>query len=319
MTSGILVLGGFGTIGARLAEHIARSDNSALTLSSRSPRKSPPWAPSAQTCVIDIARDTDWSSALAGFDTIVHLVSLTDFEAKDDPDEAWRVGVEGTRRLLDHALRQGVRRIVFMSTGHVYGTPYTGHITEHSPPNPQQPYATTHLAAEDLLAEAHASGRISAIRLRLSNGFGFPKIRENAIWQIVINDLCRQAIEHGSLTLKSAGLQERNFIPFTDVCSALAHVIELDEGLVGDGLFNLGSNASIRIVDVAERVRTRARVVLGVDLRLTVAPDTDVHTYPELRYDSTKLRSTGLVLSDDIDSEIDALLRYCAENFGTRT
>jgi UDP-glucose 4-epimerase len=199
----------------------------------------------------------------------------------------------------------------------VYGTPYTGHITELTPPNPQQPYAKTHLAAEELLAQAHETGQLSTIRLRLSNGFGYPMIRDNAIWQIVINDLCRQAVVHGSLSLKSPGLQQRNFIPFTDVCTALIHAIELDDKQVGDGLFNLGSNAAMRVVDIAERVQERARVVLGIDLSLAVPPATDDNDAPSLNYDSSKIRATGLHLSDDLNAEIDALLRYCARTFGT--
>lgn len=316
MTSHVLILGGFGTIGARLAERLVVTNRYRLTLSSRVSRVAPTWAPGAQTCVLDITDTGDWSSTLGGVDTIVHLVSLTDFQAKDDPNEAWRVGVDGTRHLIDNAQRAGVSRIIFMSTGHVYGTPYTGHITEGTPPNPQQPYATTHLEAEKLLANAHGTNGMTTVRLRLSNGFGYPKLRDNAIWQIVINDLCRQTIVNGSLTLKSSGLQHRNFIPFTDVCSALLHTIDMSTDIVGDGLFNLGSLEAMRVIDIAKRVQERARAVLGLDLALHVPPAHNEGTSPGLHYDSSKLRSTGLQLSDDLDSEIDALLRYCAETFG---
>lgn len=315
MTSRVLILGGFGTIGARLAERLAASSRFGLTLSSRVNRAAPAWAPLAQTCAIDITRD-NWSDHLTDVDTVVHLVSLTDFQAKDDPETAWKVGVEGTQRLIEFAVRKGVRRIVFMSTGHVYGTPYTGHITELTPPNPQQPYATTHLAAEDLLREVHGVDGMTTVRLRLSNGFGYPKIRDNAIWQIVINDLCRQAVTAKSLTLRSSGVQERNFIPFADVCSALIHAIDIDESVVGDGLFNLGSNASLRIADIAKRVQDRARITLNVDLPLTIPEASASEPSPNLRYDSSKLRATGLRLSDDLDAEIDALLRYCLITFG---
>ena len=315
MTSRVLILGGFGTIGARLAERLAATSRFELALSSRVRRAAPAWAPSAQTCEIDITKD-DWFEHLANVDTVIHLVSLTDFQAKDDPDTAWNVGVDGTRRLIEFAQRQGVKRIVFMSTGHVYGTPYTGHITELTPPNPQQPYATTHLAAEDLLRVVHGVDGMTTVRLRLSNGFGYPKIRDNAIWQIVINDLCRQAVTTNSLTLRSSGLQERNFIPFADVCSALIHAIDMSESAVGDGLFNLGSNASLRIAEIAKRVQDRARISLNLDLPLTIPEASDSERTPDLRYDSSKLRATGLHLSDDLDAEIDALLRYCLITFG---
>lgn len=316
MTSGIFVLGGYGTIGGRLAERIAASGRHRLVLSSRTIRDAPKWAPEARTCVVDLTDDQDWSQLLDGIDTIVHLVSLTDFQAKDDPALAWRVGVDGTRHLLYNAIRAGVRRIVFLSTGHVYGTPYTGHITELTPTHPQQPYAETHLAAEHILSTAHNDGVIEVIRLRLSNGFGYPMIRENAIWQIVINDLCRQAIVNQSLALRSPGFQQRNFIPFTDVCAAILHVSEMPRDKVGDGLFNLGSNKGMRIIDAAKRVQSRAIAMLGFEPPLSFPAGSDDEQGAQLHYDSSKLRATGLQLTDDLDAEIDALLRYCADTFG---
>ena len=282
MTSGVLLLGGFGTIGARLAARITTADRHPLVLSSRTHRDAPPWAPHARTCVIDVADEHDWSHHLDGIDTVVHLVSLTDFQAKDDPELARRVGVDGTRRLLEYATRHRVRRIVFLSTGHVYGTPYTGHITELTTPDPRQPYAETHLAAERLLAHAHDSGSISAIRLRLSNGFGRPMLSDNAIWQVLINDLARQSVEKGALALRSTGLQERNFIPFTDVCSAILHAIDLPESSASDGLFNLGSTVSLRIIDAAERVRERAQRLLNKSIPLHVPVNTAEERYPHL-------------------------------------
>ena len=316
MNSGVLLLGGFGTIGARLAARIATANRHPLVLSSRTHRDAPPWAPQARTCVIDVTDGRDWSHHLEGIDTIVHLVSLTDFQAKDDPGLARRVGVDGTQRLLEYATRHRVRRIVFLSTGHVYGTPYTGHITELTIPNPQQPYAETHLAAERLLANAHDSGSISAIRLRLSNGFGHPMLSDNTIWQVLINDLVRQAVETEALVLRSSGLQERNFIPFADVCTAILHTIDLPESSASGGLFNLGSTVSLRIIDAAERVRERAQRLLNKSIPLHVPMNTAEERYPHLVYDSAKLRATGLQLSDDLDTEIDALLRYCVDNFG---
>lgn len=316
MNSGVLLLGGFGTIGSRLAARLATADRRPLVLSSRTHREAPTWAPQARTCVIDVTGERDWSHHLEGIDTVVHLVSLTDFQAKDDPDLAWRVGVDGTRRLLEYATRHRVRRIVFLSTGHVYGTPYTGHITELTSPHPQQPYAETHLAAERLLADAHESGSISAIRLRLSNGFGHPMQSDNMIWQVLINDLARQSVESGALVLRSTGLQERNFIPFADACTAVLHAIDLPESSASDGLFNLGSTVSLRIIDAAERVRERAQRLFARTIPLHVPRATADERYPHLNYDSTKLRATGLQLTDDLDTEIDALLRYCADTFG---
>jgi len=312
MTHRVLVVGGFGTIGGRLSERLENTTDVALRLSSRTPRTAPAWAPHASTCVGDVTNASGWSEALHGIDSVVHLVSLPDFAAKENPDLAWKVGVEGTRIVLDASLEAGVKRFIFLSTGHVYGTPYVGHITEDTSTNPQQPYASTHLEAEHLIAAAHGRGSIEGVRVRLSNGFGYPKRPDNEIWQIIINDLCRQAVTTGKLELRTPGMQRRNFIPYVGVCTALVHLIKIAN--VGDGLFNLGSTVTMTIADAARRVQERAGHVLGQELPLTI-PDGAGESSPELFYDSSKIRSTGLTLTDDLDLEIDALLRYCAETF----
>lgn len=312
MTKGVLVVGGFGTIGGRLSERLEQTKNLSLRLSSRTPHQAPSWAPRASTCIADVTSSAGWGEALNEIDTVVFLVSLPDFAAKENPVLARSVGVDGTRNVLEASIAAGAQRFVFLSTGHVYGTPYLGHITERTPTNPQQPYATTHLEAERLVADAHDRGDIEGVRVRLSNGFGFPKRADNEIWQIIINDLCRQAVTTGRLELRTTGHQRRNFIPYADVCTALVHLITMPN--VGDGLFNLGSTVTMTIADAARRVQERASLVLGKELPLAIPTGPD-EVSPELDYDSTKIRSTGLTLSDDLDTEIDALLRYCAETF----
>lgn len=312
MTDGVLIVGGFGTIGGRLAERIDATTSHPLRLSSRVDRPTPEWAPRAATCRLDITADDGWGDALRDIDTVIHLASLTDYASREHPDLAWSVGVGGTKRMIEECIESGVRRIIFLSTGHVYGTPYVGHITEHTPTNPQQPYATTHLEAENLLAAAHERGDLECVRVRLSNGFGYPKRADNEIWQIIINDLCRQAVTTGRLRLRTTGVQFRNFIPYSDVCSALVHLISLPR--VGDGLFNLGSTVTMTIAGAAHHVHTRAEEVLDRQLSLEI-PSGDNEVSPPLKYDSSKLRNTGLSLTDDLDSEIDTLLRYCEETF----
>lgn len=312
MTNGVLVVGGFGTIGGRLSERLERSPDLPVRLSSRTPRQAPSWAPRATTCIADVTTSSGWRAALTGMETVVYLVSLPDFAAKEDPALAELVGVQGTRNVLEASITAGAKRFIFLSTGHVYGTPYVGHITENTPTNPQQPYAATHLEAERLVADAHEHGRIEGVRVRLSNGFGYPKRADNEIWRIIINDLCRQAVTTGHLELRTTGLQRRNFIPFADVCTALVHLITMPN--VSDGLFNLGSTVTMTIADAAQRVQKRACHVLDKELPLTI-PSGPYEVAPELNYDSTKIRSTGLTLTDDLDTEIDALLRYCAETF----
>lgn len=313
MTARVLVTGGFGTIGGRLIGFLA-DIGYVVRVGAR--RGAPAWAAGIDTTIIDVEAPADWSRALEGVDAIVHLAALNDRDAKTDPARARRVGVDGTAALLEQAERHGVARFVFMSTAHVYGTPYTGRIDELTPTAPASVYAETHLDAERLVESAHRTGALVGIRLRCSNGFGRPASPDAAIWQVVFNDLCRQAVTTGSLTLTSPGLQHRNFIPFGEVCGAVAHVLGASNEVLDDGLFNLGSPRSMRILDAAHLVRDRARTVLGVEPSLQVPPATSPTDDRPVDFVIDKLVATGAPLRGDVESEIDDLLRWCAREFG---
>ena len=317
MTERTLVTGGFGAIGGRLVAHLAE-EGTAVRVGARRP--APAWAAGVDTVQMDLEHPADWSNALDGVGAIVHLAALNDRDAKADPSRARRVGVDGTAALLEQAVRHGVERFVFMSTAHVYGTPYGGRIDESTPTAPVSPYAATHLEAERLVDAAHRDGSIVGVRLRCSNGFGRPASPDAAIWQVVFNDLCRQAATTNALVLASPGLQHRNFIPFGEVCGAVAHVLGAPAGVLGDGLFNLGSPRSLRILDVAHLVRDRARAVLGTDPSLQVPPATGPIDDRPVDFVIDKLAATGAPLRGDLESEVDDLLRWCAREFaGART
>lgn len=72
----------------------------------------------------DIDLHTDWSEALAGADTIIHLAARVHVmnDTESDPLTAFRAtNLEGTLALAEQAVPEGVQRIVFVSTVKVNG------------------------------------------------------------------------------------------------------------------------------------------------------------------------------------------------------
>ncbi|GAA1559542.1 NAD-dependent epimerase/dehydratase family protein [Kribbella lupini] len=62
----------------------------------------------------DLLADGGWDDAVAGADAVLHTASPMPFDAKTDLITSAR---EGTRRVFDAAARNGVRRVVFTSSG----------------------------------------------------------------------------------------------------------------------------------------------------------------------------------------------------------
>lgn len=305
MTKSVLLTGGFGNIGGRFSAFLTRSTDHQLTLSSRQTRPAPTWASCARVVTCDLTEPTSLDAATSGIETIYHFASINDRDCANDPQLAYAVNVDGTRNLVRSAIHSGVRRIVYMSTIHVYGSPLTGNITESSPTSPSHPYGKTHLAAEDVL-RTH-SAEIDSVIVRCGNGFGFPMSADVDIWHILVNDLCTQAIQSSSLTLKSPSNIERNFVTLSDICRGLLH---LDNDALDLGpctTFNLGSLKSRSLRTMADLVATCYAKKFQVEIEVIESvPQASLGT--ALNFDSSQLRQTGFTTIEDFDTEIDGIL-----------
>lgn len=108
----------------------------------------------------DVMDPDQVAAACEGVDTVIH-------SAMGDR----QVNREGTRHVLEAAQRQGVRRVVFISTAEVYGTA-TGRIDETAPyGNSSWEYPQSKIEAERLCHEYQARGLATAI-LRPSIVYG---------------------------------------------------------------------------------------------------------------------------------------------------
>ena len=315
MTKNVLLTGGFGTLGGRISANLSKSPEINLRLASRQKRQPPSWAPKAEVCVVDFENQNSIKQMLHEVTHVVHLAALNDYECHAEPEKAQLVNVEYTRRVVEQAGQIKKLRFIYLSTIQVYGNSLTGVITETSPTDPQDAYSQTHLDAERIVEHAHNTQQLEGVRLRSANGFGAPMSPDAKIWQIIANDLCRQAVETKKLTLKSHGLQSRNFVPFTDVCSAVYHSLGMSPQQTGDGLFNLGGRKSLQIIQMAELVATRCGAVLGFTPKIEKPNETPDSVPPAFEYSSDKLLATGFILNCDLEREIDSLLQSCKNWF----
>ncbi|MBI5563101.1 MAG: SDR family oxidoreductase [Deltaproteobacteria bacterium] len=316
MKQTILLTGGLGYVGGRVSRFLAgQGFNTRLGTRGRAV-SAPAWCPSASVVQTDFASPESLDHACKGADCIIHLAAMNEIDSANDPVGALEVNGTGTLKVLRSAERMGAARFIHLSTAHVYGAPLAGRITEESLPRPVHPYAITHRAAEDFVLAAHDGRRLTGITVRLSNGFGAPVVPSVNRWTLLVNDLCRQAVEGRALALKSSGVQQRDFITLEDVGRAIAHLIELPPDRCGNGLFNLGGETSISVAAMTERVAARSAAVLGFTPAIERPPALPGEASVALDYRIDKLKATGFALTGDFDAEIDATLRLCKEAFG---
>lgn len=107
----------------------------------------------------NIDGETDWTAALSGCSSLIHLAArahvLNDTVA--DPLAAFRAtNVAGSVQLARCAARSGVKRFVFVSSVGVNGNTNSRPFLESDPPSPVEAYAVSKLEAEQALIEEAA-------------------------------------------------------------------------------------------------------------------------------------------------------------------
>jgi UDP-glucose 4-epimerase len=165
---------------------------------------------------------------------------------------------------------------------------------------------------------AHEAGRLEAAVVRLSNAYGAPAHIEADCWTLLVNDLCRQAVVSGRMVLRSSGAQHRDFIAMSDACDALRHLLEIPPSLLGDGLFNAGGNWSPSVLQMTGLLARRFETITGTQPSISREPDGPADDAEPLCYDVSKLAASGFRPGGDDRriEELDALVRYCARQFG---
>ena len=130
-----------------------------------------------------------------------------------------------TWNLLEHFTKNGLEKFIYFSTIHVYGNLPKETITEDYQLQPLNTYGLTHLLSENICNYYNDKTETDCINVRLSNSYGSPVFKENNCWWLVINDLCKTAIENSEIRLQSDGSPQRDFIHGDDIAHACEKIL----------------------------------------------------------------------------------------------
>ena len=276
----------------------------------------PCWLPHGKVLKSEWESSVNLEDICRGIDVVIHLAGMNAQDSFSDPKKALECNAVATAGLLQAAIRQCVKRFVYLSTAHVYSSPLEGVITEQTCPTNTHPYASSHRAGEDVVRAAHQREEIEGIVIRLSNAYGAPTHKDVNCWMLLVNDLCRQAIINEELELYSSGTQYRNFITIEDMVRAILHIVDCPASKLGDGLFNLGAASPMKVIDVAELIAERCDITCGFKPPIKRPQETTQLNMPQpLDYRIDKLLDTGFILKSERNKEIDATLKFCLDHF----
>lgn len=311
----ILITGGFGFVGGRLALHLSKQGHK-IVLGSRNLVAPPAWLSQAEVVEINWEDLSKLVNCCRGVDMVIQAAGMNAQDCAIDPVAALAFNGVATARLVAAASRAGVKRIVYLSTAHVYASPLVGTITEDTCPRNLHPYATSHLAGEQAVLGAIEKENIQGIVLRLSNAFGVPMSKSVNCWMLLVNDLCRQVVQTQKLILHSTGQQHRDFISMNEVCRVFERFTASNNDDSLSGIFNVGTGTSKSVLSMAQRIQQRCEQVLGFEPKLEHKQGLEEDSFAPLNYRSARLTAMNTTLDDDDNiAEIDRLLRYCSTSF----
>ncbi len=315
----ILITGGLGYIGGRIASFIKeKKPDINIFLTTRNKNKElPSWTNHFTTLQMNLFEEESINNCLKdkNIETIIHLAAVNEIDSMDEPELAIEVNTKGTYKLLKIAEKNNVNRFIYFSTFHVYGELTDSIITENTITRPVHPYAITHLAAENFVNYFRNYKSINTLIFRLSNAYGYPMDIKINRWTLVCNDLCREAVTTREIILKTSGKQYRNFISLHDVSRAVFHFIYDIPGEWGDGIYNLGGNYSIPILELARKIADVYKMKYKKEIsEIKINSETGNKTiFKPINYCIEKLMKTGFTFTDDMIPEIEKTMNLCEE------
>lgn len=172
----VLIIGGAGMIGRKLAERLAKDGTlagkaiSKLTLYDVVPGVAPVGAKMPVAIATgDLPAAGEADKLLADRpDAIFHLAAIVSGEAEQDFDKGYRINMDGTRGLLEAVRKAGHKpRLVFASSIAVFGAPFPEAIGDEFLSAPLTSYGTQKAICELLVSDYSRKGFVDGLSIRL--------------------------------------------------------------------------------------------------------------------------------------------------------
>jgi UDP-glucose 4-epimerase len=186
----------------------------------------------------DFLSRADVAAAVQSCEMVFHLISTTlPKSSNDDPVYDVESNLVPTLQLLESAVRYGVRKVIFISSGGtIYGIPRQLPIPETHPTDPLVSYGAVKLAIEKYLHIYYTMYGLDYSVLRVANPFGERQRANTAQGAVAV--FLSKALANDTIDVWGDGSVKRDFIYIQDVVDAF---IQSMDHFGEPHVFNIGS------------------------------------------------------------------------------
>jgi UDP-glucose 4-epimerase len=252
----ILVIGGAGLIGSHVVDLLTKTDVKEIVIfdnffrgrlgnlqdALKDPRVSifPHGGDIMQSDILE--------RAMEGIDGVFHFAALWLLQCHEYPRAAFDVNIRGTFNVIEAAIRQKVKRVVYSSSASVYGDAVEIPMTEEHPYNNFTFYGATKIAGEHMFKSLGARYGLDWVGLRYMNVYGPRQDYKGAYIAVMMKILDR--LESGLPPIVYGdGSQQYDFIDVVDVARANLCAMRAD---VSGKCYNVGRGIGTSIKELTE-------------------------------------------------------------------
>ena len=177
---------------------------------------------------------------------VMHLAAQMDVrKSVEDPMFDAQVNVLGTLNVLQQAVKHGVRKVIFSSSGGaIYGEQETYPAPETHVLKPLSPYGLSKLCGEQYLSYFQRVSGLQAVSLRYANVYGPRQDPEGEAGVVAI--FIQKMLNNEQAVINGNGRQTRDFVFVDDVVEANLAMM----GQETQGTYNVGTGVETSINDL---------------------------------------------------------------------
>ena len=295
-----LITGGCGYIGSRVTQHLLKLKHRVLVYDNFWFGNSLKKHKNLKVVKGDV-RNFD-NLDIKKIDTIIHLANVAnDPTVELNPNLSWEVNVLAAKIISDHAIKNKVKKLIFFSSGSVYGLKKEKRVTEDLKLKPISVYNKTKMIAERVFLSF--KDKMDVICLRPATVCG---VSDRLRLDVTVNKLTFDGFYKKKIFV-DGGKQVRPNIHIEDIVRIIDH-FALSKKKFKHNIYNIGFE-NLSILQIANMIKKK----LGA--KIIINKSKDIRSY---RQDSTRLLRTGFKPKYSVDHAIQQLTNYFKKNKSTR-
>ncbi|MFC1985824.1 NAD-dependent epimerase/dehydratase family protein [Chloroflexota bacterium] len=204
---------------------------------------------------------------VAEVEFVFHLAAnVGNIKSIEDPHFDMEVNIKGTINLLEACMSSNIKRLVYSSSGAIFGEARYLPVDEDHPLNPESPYGVSKLAAEKYCFAFHKVHSLPVTAVRYFNAYG-PR-QGSSGYANVIAIFFNRIREGKPLTIFGDGEQTRDFVYVGDIVRA--NILAATQPAAEGEIFNIATgraNSVNQLVSIIDQVSGQENKLVYTEFR----------------------------------------------------